>query len=97
MPFFASAARFCACLMSPENPTAKQISPVASALRYSDEWNLRTSGRIVDHQIGGLLQVRLARRVGIEAEIAQRRRQDVVGGIQHVDAAILELARDSPA
>src|SRR5262249_26129114 len=31
-------------LTSPEKPTAKQISPVASALRYSEEWNLRTDG-----------------------------------------------------
>src|SRR5258708_33708418 len=44
-PFLASAARFCACLTSPEKPTAKQISPEASALRYSEEWNLRTDGR----------------------------------------------------
>src|SRR5260370_37148238 len=43
-PFLASAARFCACLTSPEKPTAKQISPEASALRYSEEWNLRTDG-----------------------------------------------------
>src|ERR1700686_1989118 len=42
--FLGSAARFCACLTSPEKPTAKQISPDASALRYSEEWNLRTDG-----------------------------------------------------
>jgi len=30
-------ARFCACLTSPEKPTAKQISPEASAFKYSDE------------------------------------------------------------
>lgn len=36
-----------------------------------------------DDEIGGLLEVGLLGRVRIEAEIAQRRRQDVVGGIQH--------------
>src|SRR6202165_5779416 len=44
-PPLASAARFCACLMSPDQPTTKQISPPASALRYSEEWNFRTDGR----------------------------------------------------
>ena len=43
------------------------------------------------HQIGGLLQIGLLGGVRIEAEIVQRRRQDVVGGIEHVDAAVLEL------
>src|SRR6478736_5287023 len=33
--------------MSPEKPTTKQISPLASALRYSEEWNLRTYGLIL--------------------------------------------------
>ena len=46
-PFLASAARFCACLMSPDQPTTRQISPLASALRYSEEWNLRTFGLIL--------------------------------------------------
>jgi hypothetical protein len=32
--------------MSPDQPTTKQISPLASALRYSEEWNFLTEGRI---------------------------------------------------
>src|SRR6266545_2455681 len=60
MPFLASAARFCDCLMSPEKPTTKQISPVASALIYSDEWNLRTEERTcvrrVEHMHAAILE-----------------------------------------
>ena len=41
-------------------------------------------------QIGGLVEIGLLRGVRVEAEIVQRRRHDVVGGIQHVDAAVLE-------
>ena len=43
---FALAARSRAWKMSPEKPKATQMSPPASALMYSDEWNLRTNGRI---------------------------------------------------
>src|SRR5438876_40593 len=43
-------------------------------------------------EIGSLFQVSLLGRVRIDAEITQRRRQNVVGGIQHVDAAILEFS-----
>ncbi len=39
---------------------------------------------------GGLLEVGLLGRVRIEPEIVQRRREDVVGGVEHVDAAVLE-------
>ena len=32
-------------MMSPDQPSTAQISPLASALMYSDEWNLRMFGR----------------------------------------------------
>ena len=44
-----------------------------------------------EHQIGRLLQLGGIPRIGIEAEIFQRRRQDVVGGIEQINAAGLEL------
>ena len=47
----------------------------------------------LQHEIGGLLEVRLPGRIGIEPEIAQRGRENIVGGIQHVDAAIPELGK----
>ena len=42
-------------------------------------------------EFGGLFQVGLLGRVRVDPEIAQRRRQNVVGGIQHVDAAVFEF------
>src|SRR5450756_118721 len=60
-------------------------------------------GPDLEDEIGGFFQVRLAGRIGIEPEIAQRRGENVVGGIQHVDAAIpefyqiLRLEDDIPA
>ena len=51
----------------------------------------------LDQQVGGLFEVGLLRRVRIEAEIVQRRRHDVVGGIEHVDAAVLEPGEAAPA
>jgi hypothetical protein len=39
-PLSASAARSRAWRTSPEYPMASQISPLASALMYSDEWNV---------------------------------------------------------
>ena len=44
-------------------------------------------------EIGGLFEIGLFGRIRIEPEIAQRRRQDIVGGIQHVNAAVLELCQ----
>ena len=40
-PLLASAARSRAWRMSPDQPSAMQMSPLASALMYSDEWNFR--------------------------------------------------------
>ena len=59
-------------------------------MRYSDELNLRTIGRTLVTQVGGLFELGLLRGVRVEPEIVQGRRQDVVGGVQHVDAAVLE-------
>ena len=42
-------------------------------------------------EIGGLFEIGLFGRIGIEPEIVQRRREDIVGGIQHLNAAIPEL------
>src|SRR5437899_7783468 len=42
-------------------------------------------------EIGGLFKVSLLGRIGIEPEIAQCRRKNIIGGIQHVNAAIPEL------
>src|SRR5881397_1533916 len=42
-------------------------------------------------EIGGLFQIGLPGRIRIDAEIAERRGENVVGGVQHVDAAVLEL------
>ena len=77
--------------MSPDQPSTRQISPEASALRYSDEWNLRTTGRILVSRSAAFSRSACCLGVRIEAEIVQRRRQDVVGGIEHVHAAVLEL------
>jgi hypothetical protein len=38
-PLSASAARSRACSTSPDQPMARQMSPLASALMYSEEWN----------------------------------------------------------
>ena len=38
MPFSASTARSAAMKMSPEKPTATQISPFARSEMYCDEW-----------------------------------------------------------
>src|SRR5260370_30298285 len=42
-------------------------------------------------EIGGLFKVSLLGRIGIEPEIAQCRGKNIIGGIQHVNAAIPEL------
>src|ERR1035437_1867433 len=42
-------------------------------------------------EIGGLFEIRLFGRIRIEPEIAQRRGENIIGGIQHVNAAIPEL------
>src|SRR5256885_12601531 len=47
----------------------------------------------LDDEVGGLFQIGLLGRIRVEPEIAERRRQDVVGGIQHVNAAILEFCQ----
>ena len=93
MPALASAARFCACLTSPDQPSTRQISPDASALRYSDEWNLRDVRPDLGQKLRGLVEIGLLLGIRIELEIVQRRRNDVVGGVQHVHAAGLELRK----
>ena len=42
------------------------------------------------NEIGGILEVRLLRRIGIKPKIAQRGRKDIVRRIEHVNAAIFE-------
>src|SRR3954453_17555118 len=42
-------------------------------------------------QIGRIFEVSLFGRIGIEPEVAQRRRKDIVGRIQHVNAALFEF------
>src|SRR4051812_27708265 len=46
-----------------------------------------------DDEVGGLLEIGLLDRVRIKAEIAKGCWQDVIGGIQHVDAAIPEFSK----
>src|SRR5438105_10935501 len=43
------------------------------------------------HEVGRLLQIGLLGGIRVEAEIVQCRSQNVVGGIEKVDAALLEL------
>src|SRR5688572_7717537 len=43
--FLFSSARDLACSTSPDQPSARQISPLASSSMYADEWILRTYGR----------------------------------------------------
>ena len=51
---------------------------------------LANVGPDLHHQVGGLLIIAFPRRVWIEPEMVQRRRQDVVGRIEQVHAAVLE-------
>jgi hypothetical protein len=44
-------------------------------------------GPDLEDEIGGLFQIGLFGRIRIEPKIAERRRNDVVGGVRHVDAA----------
>jgi len=52
-------------------------------------------GPDLDDEISGLFEVGLLGRIRIESEIAQCRGKDIIGGIQHVNAAILNFARFS--
>src|SRR3954465_11209980 len=45
------------------------------------------------HGIGGLFQIGCPGRIRVETEIAQRGRKYIVGGIQHLDAAIPETGQ----
>src|SRR5882757_10024046 len=47
----------------------------------------------LDNKIGGLFEVGLFGRIGVETEIAERSGKNIVGGIQHVDAAFLEFCQ----
>ena len=50
-------------------------------------------GSDFQHEIGGLFEVGLFGRIRIEPEIAQCRRKNIIGRIQHVNAAILEFGQ----
>ncbi|MGY3648677.1 hypothetical protein ACVWW2_003968 [Bradyrhizobium sp. LM4.3] len=54
---------------------------------------LAHGGPNLGDDIGRLLKVRLPGRVRIEPEIIQRRRKNVVGGVEHVDAAVFEFCQ----
>src|ERR1700753_2534311 len=54
---------------------------------------LAYEGADLAYEIGGLLEIRLFGRVRIEPEIAPGVREDIVGRVQHVDAAILEFGQ----